>query len=40
MIKSEVIEQNIKVLERLEKGNIHYVKVSGDLRAKNSKTPK
>ena len=39
MIKIEVIEQNINFLERLEKGNILYVKVSGDLRAKNSKNP-
>ena len=37
MIKFEVIEQNIKFLERLGKGNILYVEVSGDLRAKNSK---
>ena len=39
MIKFEVIEQNIKFLERLGKGNILYVEVSGDLRAKNSKNP-
>ena len=39
MIKFEVIEQNIKFLERLGKGNILYVKVSGDLCAKNSKNP-
>ena len=38
LIKFEVIEQNIKFLERLGKGNILYVEVSGDLRAKNSKT--
>ena len=40
MIKFEVIEQNIKFLERLGKGNILYVEVSGDLRAKNSKNPR
>ena len=34
-----MIEQNIKFLERLGKGNILYVEVSGDLRAKNSKNP-
>ena len=39
LIKFEVLEQNIKFLERLGKGNILYVKVSGDLRAKNSKNP-
>ena len=39
MIKFEVIEQNIKFLERLGKGIILYVEVSGDLRAKNSKNP-
>ena len=39
MIKFEVIEQNINFLERLGKGNILYVEVSGDLRAKNSKNP-
>ena len=39
MLKFEVIEQNIKFLERLGKGNILYVEVSGDLRAKNSKNP-
>ena len=39
MLKFEVIEQNINFLERLGKGNILYVEVSGDLRAKNSKNP-
>ena len=39
MIKFEVIEQNIKFLERLGTGNILYVEVPGDLRAKNSKNP-
>ena len=40
MIKFEVIEQNIKFLERLGTGNILYVEVPGDLRAKNSKNPR
>ena len=39
MIKFEVIEQNIQFLERLGTGNILYVEVPGDLRAKNSKNP-
>ena len=39
MIKFEVIGQNIKFLERLGTGNILYVEVPGDLRAKNSKNP-
>ena len=39
MLKFEVIEQNIKFLERLGKGNILYVEVSGDLRAKKLEKP-